>query len=107
MPTAAAVGNPDWLGGDEVEAVLGAEPTGNVAPELARDDLERVISQLGQLQPHIDAEAAAMAARLRESHIRVREATKQSGTSKITVEAHQPSDVLGVYLYLPVVVGAR
>ncbi|MGH3547895.1 MAG: helicase, partial [Pseudonocardiaceae bacterium] len=96
-------GDPDWLGQDEVETVLAAEPTGNVAPELAREDLERVISQLGQLQPHIDAEADAMAAGLRESHIRVREATKQSGTSKITVEAHQPSDVLGVYLYLPVV----
>jgi len=99
-------GDPDWLGQDEVEAVLAAEPTGNVAPELARDDLERVIGQLGQLQSHIDAEADAMAARLRESHIRVREATKQSGTSKITVEAHQPSDVLGIYLYLPVVAGS-
>ncbi|MGH3979979.1 MAG: helicase, partial [Pseudonocardiaceae bacterium] len=97
--------DPDWLAPDEVEALLAAEPTGNVAPELARDDLERVIGQLSQLQPRIDGEADAMAARLRESHVRVRDATRQSGTSKITVEAHRPSDVLGVYLYLPAVAG--
>ncbi len=95
--------DPDWLAPDEVEALLAAEPTGNVAPELARDDLERVIAQLSGLQPRIDAEAEATAARLRDSHVRVRDATKQSGTSKITVEAHRPSDVLGVYLYLPAV----
>jgi superfamily II DNA or RNA helicase len=97
--------DPDWLGQDEVDALLAAEPTGNAAPELARDDLERVINQLKALQPHIDGEADAMAQLLRESHVRVREATKQSGTCKITVEAHRPSDVLGVYLYLPAVVG--
>lgn len=97
--------DPSWLGPDEVEALLAAEPTGNVAPELARDDLERVIDQLNALQPHIDDEADAMAQRLRESHVRVREATKQSGTSKIAVQAHRPSDVLGVYLYLPAVAG--
>lgn len=26
--------DPDWLGPEEVEALLAAEPTGNVAPEL-------------------------------------------------------------------------
>ncbi len=97
--------DPSWLGQDEVEALLAAEPTGNVAPELARDDLERVIEALKALQPHIDDEADAMAQRLRESHVRVREATRRSGASKITVEAHRPSDVLGVYLYLPAVTG--
>ncbi|HEX2298338.1 MAG TPA: helicase-related protein, partial [Pseudonocardiaceae bacterium] len=44
--------DPDWLAPDEVEALLAAEPTGNVAPELARDDLERIIDRLGELQPH-------------------------------------------------------
>ncbi|MGH3811893.1 MAG: helicase, partial [Pseudonocardiaceae bacterium] len=97
--------DPSWLGQDEVEVLLAAEPTGNVAPELARDDLERVIEALKALQPHIDDEADAMAQRLRESHVRVREATRRSGASKITVEAHRPSDVLGVYLYLPAVTG--
>ncbi len=48
-----------------------------------------------------------MAARLRESHVRARQAIKQSSTSSIVVEAHRPSDVLGVYLYLPVAGGVR
>ncbi|HEY3894981.1 MAG TPA: helicase-related protein [Pseudonocardiaceae bacterium] len=95
--------DPSWLDPDEVDALLAAEPTGNVAPELAHDDLERIIDALVVLQPHIDAEADAVAQRLRESHSRVREATRRSGTSKIMVAAHRPSDVLGIYLYLPTV----
>ena len=94
---------PEWLPPEEVEALLAAEPSGNLAPELARDDLERAIEQLGLVQPHVDAEAAAMAERLRESHVRVRQASRQAGASKITVEAHTPADILGVYVYLPVV----
>lgn len=94
---------PDWLPADEVEALLAAEPSGNLAPELARDDLEHAIEQLGRLQPQIDAEAAATAERLRESHVRVRAASRQAGAGRIAVEAHTPADVLGVYVYLPVV----
>jgi superfamily II DNA or RNA helicase len=96
---------PDWLGPDEVEALLAAQPTGNVAPEFAREGVARAIEQLASLEPHLDAEADAMAARLHDSHVRVREATRQSGSSKIDVTAHKPADVLGVYLYVPAVAG--
>ncbi|MBG0824921.1 DEAD/DEAH box helicase [Planomonospora sp. ID91781] len=96
---------PEWLPKEEVEALLSAEPGGNIAPELAADDLARAIGRLEQLRPHLDAEARAAADRLRESHVRVRQATRQSGISKIDVEAHTPADVLGLYIYLPVVAG--
>lgn len=96
---------PDWLSQDEVEALLTATPSGNVAPDLARDDLDRVLSGdlLVRLAPALDAEADAMAERLRESHARVRAASRQSGISKITVVANKPADLLGVYVYLPAV----
>jgi superfamily II DNA or RNA helicase len=93
---------PDWLPDEEVEALLDAQPTGNVPADLAADDLDRAIGQLDALATHLDAEAAARAERLRESHARVREASRQSGTTRITVEPHTPVDVLGVYVYLPV-----
>jgi superfamily II DNA or RNA helicase len=96
---------PDWLSQDEVEALLTATPSGNVAPDLARDDLDRVLNGdlLVRLAPALDAEADAMAERLRESHARVREASRQSGISKITVVANKPADLLGIYVYLPAV----
>jgi hypothetical protein len=96
---------PDWLPPEEVDALLAAAPSGNVAPELARDDVRRTVEQLDQLRPHLAAEADAMAEQLRASHVRVREATRQSGTSRIRVEAHKPVDVLGVYVYVPSVPG--
>jgi hypothetical protein len=40
---------------------------------------------------------------LRESHARVRTASRQPGATGIAVEAHTPADILGVYVYLPVV----
>lgn len=96
---------PEWLSPDEVDLLLASEPGGNIAPELATDELERTISRLPDLIPHLGVVADEVAQRLRESHTRVREATRQSGAAKIRVEAHKPADVLGVYVYLPVVAG--
>ncbi|MGC5015118.1 helicase-related protein [Streptosporangium sp. DT93] len=114
--------NPDWLSQEEVEALLAAEPSGNVAPDLAHDDLDRLIAPetreqpdgsewtkprlMWRLEPALDAEAEAMAERLRDSHARVRAASRQSGISKISVTANKPADLLGVYIYLPVLPGA-
>ncbi|HEV2780176.1 MAG TPA: helicase-related protein [Actinophytocola sp.] len=92
---------PDWLPPDEVAALLAARPSGNVPAELAREDIDRVRGWLPQLRPALDARAAEVADGLRESHLRVRTATRQSGASKLDVQAHTPVDVLGVYLYLP------
>jgi superfamily II DNA or RNA helicase len=115
-------GDPQWLSQQEVEALLAAEPSGNVAPDLARDDLNRLLALetrpdadgvertkprlLWHLEPALDAEAEAMAERLRESHARVRTAARQSGAARISVTPNKPADLLGVYVYLPAVPGA-
>ncbi|MGH3624130.1 MAG: helicase-related protein [Sciscionella sp.] len=96
---------PDWLPPPEVDALLAAEPAGNVAPELARDDVARAVAGLDRVHEHLDEQASTVARRLRESHARVRGASRQSGASRIEVRAHTPVDVLGVYVYLPVVSG--
>lgn len=98
--------DPQWLPPEEVDELLAALPTGNVAPDLARDDVERAVSQLGALMPHLNAEAEALAGTLHDSHVRVRQAARQSGVSKIDVRANTPVDVLGVYVYLPAAGGA-
>jgi superfamily II DNA or RNA helicase len=98
---------PDWLSPDEVDALLSARPSGNVAVEQAQDDVRRAVGQLDELRPALDEKAARIAEQLRESHTRVRAATRQTGISKIGVQAHTPVDVLGVYVYLPVPGGVR
>ncbi len=99
--------DPDWLPTDEVDALLAARASGNVAYEQARDDLRRAVAQLDELRTALDQQAAYVAKQLRASHTRVRTATRQTGVSKIDVRAHTPVDVLGVYVYLPVPGGAR
>jgi superfamily II DNA or RNA helicase len=106
---------PEWLPAGEVEELLSAAATDNVAPDLARDDLERLLAPddqgtpvlLSQLEPALNDEADRLAQQLRDSHTRVREATRQSGVSKITVTPNKPADLLGVYVYMPAAGGVR
>ncbi|GGM73222.1 ATP-dependent helicase HepA [Thermopolyspora flexuosa] len=105
--------DPQWLPPEEVEALLSAEPAANIPAELARDDLERLLvpgddgrpALLARLEPALNAQAAAVAERLRASHARVREASRQSGAARITVTPHTPVDLLGIYVYLPASAG--
>lgn len=93
-----------WLDREEVDALLVAEPSGNVAPDLARDDLLRTIEGLGELDQHLAAEAHRRAELLRDTHLRVRTASRQTaGESRLQVTAHTPVDILGAYVYLPAV----
>lgn len=91
----------DWLDPAEVQALLAARPSGNVPPDQAVDFAERAVADLPAVFSHLDTSADALAARLREDHIRVREASGQRARRQIAVRAQKPADVLGVYVYLP------
>jgi hypothetical protein len=88
-----------WLGDRHTEALLDAQPSGNITPEQARDFIARVVEGYERLSPHVEDEARRRAVLLREAHERVRLGAGQRGTSR--VEAQLPPDVLGVYIYLP------
>lgn len=91
----------DWLTDDDVAGLLSAAPTGNVLPDAATPLLSRMIGGLDAVISHLDTAADTLAERLRQSHIRVREAAGQRVRRQITVAAQKPADVLGVYVYLP------
>jgi hypothetical protein len=91
----------DWLTPAEVHELLGAQPSGNVPPDQAIDFAERAIADVPALRPHLDDDADSLASRLREDHIRVREAGGQHARRQIAVRAQKPADILGVYVYLP------
>ena len=74
-------------------------------PDQAADFTERAIADLPDLHAHLDQLADDLAERLREAHLRVREAAGQRVRRQITVRAQKPADVLGVYVYLPAAPG--
>ena len=91
----------EWLAPADVHELLAAKPSGNVPPDQAIDFAERAVDDVPALRPHLDSAADALATRLREDHIRVREAGGQHARRQISVRAQKPADVLGVYVYLP------
>lgn len=92
---------PEWLSRDEAEALLDAKPEANVAPDLARTHLERVIQTLPALDSELARIAGERAEEIRQAHRRVRKAARLSA-ARLIVDPKLPVDVLGVYLYLPV-----
>lgn len=91
---------PEWLASAEVETLLGATPAGSITPDLASHDLERSLTALPDLNPHLEIVASNRAAAALEAHRRVRDASKIKGL-RYDVEAVLPVDVLGLYLLQP------
>jgi superfamily II DNA or RNA helicase len=91
---------PEWLAQNETESLLLAEPDANVAHDLQVRALERAMAGLGTLRLALVEKARARADELLETHRRVRESSRSTGT--FTVEPQLPPDVLGIYVFLPV-----
>jgi len=89
-----------WLDAAEAEALLAAEPEGNVTPYQATHFLRGVIDGFDVLRPYLDEMARRHGEELLEAHRRVRAAAQQGGVAQ-RVEPQLPPDVLGVYIYLP------
>jgi hypothetical protein len=97
-----APANAVWLDDSAALALVGAQATENTAPEFAQANVERILGGLGDLAGYLDEHGAQRAAELRDSHRRVRGASEQR-LRGLRVEVQKPADVLGVYVYLPVV----
>jgi len=90
----------DWLRDEDAEALLGATPSDNVAPEQAAQFLTRALDTLPAVTPVIETTADRLAAELLDSHRRVRRAAAAQRRG-LRVTAQKPVDVLGLYVYLP------
>ena len=91
----------EWLSAEEVALLLTAVPSDNIQPDEAIDFTERAVAALDAVLPHLDSVADELAEKLRDDHIRVREAGGQRVRRQIAVRAQHPADILGVYVYLP------
>lgn len=93
---------PTWLDAAEVTALLDAPASALGADRLTQDALQAALDGLPALAGDMERFAMATAEELRESHRRVR-AAAQDRLRGLKVEPVLPPDVLGVYVYLPVV----
>jgi hypothetical protein len=94
--------NAEWLPSDKAEALLSAQPEANVTPDQATEFVRKVIDGFDQLRPQLEKFARERGAELLDAHRRVRIESRSKGVSH-RVEPQLPPDVLGVYVYLPVV----
>ena len=91
---------PRWLPESDAEKLVSVRPDANVPPDIAIEQLEGVTAHLASLNPALDAFARVRGQQLLESHRRVRSAAGARGSYRID---HSPPDVLGIYIFLPVV----
>jgi superfamily II DNA or RNA helicase len=91
---------PEWLDEDQAAQLLTADPSGNVAPEHARQLIAEVVSAYDALVPALDRAAQKRAQALLDAHGRVREGARLKGV-RYMVEPQPPVDVLGAYVLLP------
>jgi hypothetical protein len=91
---------PTWLTETDAESLLTVKPDANVPPDIAIQQLENVTEHLVSLEPTQDELARNRGQQLLEAHRRVRSAVGGRGRYRIE---HSPPDVLGIYIFLPVV----
>jgi hypothetical protein len=97
--------SPRWLGKEEAEALLAAEPDENVSPADASRFIARILDGFPALQEALNRRIQQRGDELLEAHRRVRTASRLTGV-RYRVEPQLPPDVLGVYLLLPAGGGA-
>ena len=93
-----------WVADTEALQLLGAEPAGNVAPELRTRWLTSAIAEWPALQPGIEQLANERAEVLLAAHRRVRDAAGLVGV-RYSVRPQLPADLLGLYVFMPVATG--
>jgi hypothetical protein len=96
-------GAPDaafWLPPADAEALLHAEPAGNLAPQQATTFVRQVVEGMSHLRAYLDQLAVGRAEELLDAHRRVRTASQIAG-ARYDVRPQLPVDVLGVYVLLP------
>jgi len=91
---------PTWVADDAIEALLAATPAGNIGAEQRVSFVERILEGRPTLTSVLNAFADDRATTLAEQHNRVR--SESATTGRATVNPHQPVDVLGAYVLLPV-----
>jgi len=91
----------EWLDETDAEKLLFVEPDANISPDLDSNTISRSNEGFDSLWPKLESVAYERSDALLAAHRRVRAAARLKGL-RYRVEPHLPPDVLGIYVYLPV-----
>lgn len=97
---------PEWLNKEETETLLAAGPDEIIYSEQARSFIHTVIENYDKLQPYLERAAEDRGADLLDAHTRVRQAARLKGL-RYSIEPQLPPDLLGIYIYLPIIKGVK
>lgn len=98
--------NAQWVPSEDIEIVLSAGADANIGKDQAKSLIQRVLENLEHLREHLELVANRRGIQLAESHHRVRKAVSGSDRAP-KVKAHKPSDIIGVYVFIPAGMQAR
>jgi len=93
--------DPQWLDPRVAKELVQAQPDENIYPQQASKFVQQVVAGFDHLRPHLEDIAINRAEALLDAHRRVRDAAKARG--RYSVEPKLPVDILGIYIYLPVI----
>jgi len=91
----------EWIPHEEAERLLSAQPDENTSDDVARNFIQKTIDDFDAVAGHLDEIAEARGKELLEAHQRVRRASRRRGV-RYSIEPQLPPDVLGLYVYLPI-----
>ena len=94
--------NAVWLDDAAAERLMNIQPDDNINADQAVDFARRVIEGFDLLRPIINQAAIERGNELLDAHQRVRRASRMQRIC-YRVESQLPPDILGVYVFLPVV----
>jgi superfamily II DNA or RNA helicase len=103
LTLAAFAGSPEaaeWLPGEGVEALLAAEPVGNLKVDSVVQHLSSILDGIDILRPKLASIAKERGKALLDAHKRVRKIAK-GGSRTLGIDPHHAVDILGLYVYLP------
>ena len=103
LTLAAFAGSPEaaeWLPGEGVEALLAAEPIGNLKVDSVVQHLSSILDGIDILRPKLASIAKERGKALLDAHKRVRKIAK-GGSRTLGIDPHHAVDILGLYVYLP------
>ena len=94
--------NPQWIiDTEQLENLLTASPDVNIDSVQGSDFIAKVNNNINFLQNHIDSKVIERGKEIQKAHERVRASAAQKGI-KFNIEPKLPADIIGIYVYLPV-----
>ncbi|MFI1710933.1 helicase-related protein [Streptomyces griseoruber] len=92
--------NAVWLTPEQAAGLLEATASENTDPHFGERTMSRILSQLHDVNGHVETYGDGLAAELDAAHRRVRAASGEI-VRGLSVTAQKPADILGAYVYLP------